>query len=328
MNELATQQESFYDRISDPMTAMVKMGEFLATSGLFGCEKKEQGIVLALACMCERKNPLEIARTYHIIEGKLSMKADAMLAAYRVKGGKLKWLQADDKAAIAEFTFEGSTITISYTEDDAKAAGYIPAKPTSGWNKNRAAMLRARLSSKAVRMLCPEVNAGIYTPEEVADFDKPSTTAFTTTTGTAVEVIKMATPTVTAGPNAGQAKVKRFPAPDKPAPVEVEVVVEKPASPPQQAEPEAAATISVPAQQPQVQPTPPAGELTMEQETVKAIVGEKLPQALAWLVKNNWLSEGQTLADLKADRCEKICARPDPFLRAVEQLATAQGTTK
>ena len=142
-----------YDRIENPMEAIKEMGHFLAKSGMFGCEKIEQGEVLALACICERKNPIDLLRTYHIIDGKLAMRADAMLSKYKELGGKCVWKQADKEAAKAKFKYDGNDIEIGFTIDDAKAAGLFPAHPKSVWTKYTDAMLRARLISKAMRMI-------------------------------------------------------------------------------------------------------------------------------------------------------------------------------
>lgn len=169
-------QISIFDKVADPIVAIERMGTWLAMSGMFGCTKPEQGMVIAMHCMTMRISPVELMRTYHIIEGKLSMKSDAMLAGFQTAGGTVKWIQYDDKASIADFTFQGTTNQISFTLEDAKKAGLYPGKPDkngnpSNWSKRPDAMLRARLISKAVRMIAPTVNAGIYTPEEVAEFD-------------------------------------------------------------------------------------------------------------------------------------------------------------
>jgi hypothetical protein len=58
----------------------------------------------------------------------------------------------------------------------------LPAKAGSGWAKFPAEMLRARVISKATRMLDPRITQGRYTPEEVADFSNPSPTPTITTT--------------------------------------------------------------------------------------------------------------------------------------------------
>ena len=162
-----------YDRIGDPIAAIEQLGNWICASGMFGCTKVEQGHILALQCLAERKSPFDIKRTYHLIQGQISMRADAMLAGYRQRGGKVLWKQFDAKAAIAVWKYDGNEVEIGYTLDDAKMAGLWPAKAGTGWSKDPAAMLRARCISKAVRMLAPEVVMGVYTPEEVADFTQP-----------------------------------------------------------------------------------------------------------------------------------------------------------
>ena len=78
---------------------------------------------------------------------------------------------------------------MAFTSDDAKQAGLLPAKAGSGWAKFPAEMLRARVISKATRMLDPRITQGRYTPEEVADFSAtPSTPAPTAPTRQTVNV--------------------------------------------------------------------------------------------------------------------------------------------
>ena len=159
-----------YSKIADPITAIEKMGEWIAASGMLGCTKVEQGKLIAWQCAAEKKTPFDFKREYHIINGSLSMRSDAMLAGYRARGGKVLWKQFDSKAAVAVWKYDGNECEIGFTENDAKIAGLLPAKPGSGWAKDPSAMLRARCISKAIRMLAPEVVAGIYTPEETEDF--------------------------------------------------------------------------------------------------------------------------------------------------------------
>jgi len=183
MNAIATTTQpssEMYDKISDPITAIEKMGEWIASSGMLGCTKVEQGKLIAWQCAAEKKTPFDFKREYHIINGSLSMRSDAMLAGYRVRGGKVLWKQFDSKAAIAIWKYDGNECEIGFTENDARTAGLLPAKPGSGWAKDPSAMLRARCISKAVRMLAPEVVAGIYTQEETEDFQAaPSEVAVT-----------------------------------------------------------------------------------------------------------------------------------------------------
>jgi hypothetical protein len=159
-----------YDRIAEPISAIAQLGEWISSSGMFGCTKVEQGHIIAMQCLAEKKSPFDIKRTYHLVNGQPTMRADAMLAGYRARGGKVIWKQFDAKVASATWKYDGNEIDISYSLDDAKAAGLYPGKPGSGWQKDPAAMLRARLISKAIRMIAPEVVMGIYTPEEAQDF--------------------------------------------------------------------------------------------------------------------------------------------------------------
>ena len=170
---------SFYDNPAEQMGAITQIGEAFAKSGMFGCTKVEQGIVLAMACVSERLNPIELKKKYHLIDGQLSMRTDAMLGEFRARGGKIKWLSYDAKKAEAEFAIDGNAVVLSYTIEDAQQAqlgGWNGKqfKPGGGWAKSPDAMLRARLVSKAVRMLAPEAISGTYTPEEIEDF-APST---------------------------------------------------------------------------------------------------------------------------------------------------------
>lgn len=162
-----------YQKIGDPMQAIEKLGEIIAYSGLFGCTKKEQGQVLAMQCLVEGKPPLELAKTYHMIDGKLSMKADVMLARYLLSGGNVKWIERSSDRVKADFTHRGNTVTIEHTFEEHKNSGNALGKDgklKENWRKVPRQMLTARVISEGVRLLAPEINFGIYTPEEVADF--------------------------------------------------------------------------------------------------------------------------------------------------------------
>lgn len=162
-----------YSKIENPMSAIQELGKLFHTSQIMGVNTPGDGAVLALTCMCEGITPLEFAKTYHIINGKPSMRADMMHAKFRSAGGKVTWknMGDDGKAAEADFTFDGQTLTVRYTIEDARQlVGDKVDKADSNWRKDRPAMLRARLITKAIRILAPELIAGVYTPEELADY--------------------------------------------------------------------------------------------------------------------------------------------------------------
>lgn len=164
--------------IGDPVKAAVTLGDMFKESGLFGIKERAQGHVLALACITEGMSPFQLMRRFHIVEGRLTQRADAMLAEFKAAGGRVRWIQWDDEAARAEFEYQGDKLENAFTWEMAQKAKY-PFKADGGikanWAASRPDMLRARLITKTLRMLAPDVVAGIYTPEELDDDRLPDT---------------------------------------------------------------------------------------------------------------------------------------------------------
>tara|TARA_R110000868_G_scaffold42861_1_gene144570 strand:+ start:307 stop:1434 length:1128 start_codon:yes stop_codon:yes gene_type:complete len=167
-----------YAKIDNPMSAIVEMGKLFHQSQIMGISTAGDGAVLALTCMCEGITPLEFARTYHIIKGKPSMRSDAMAAKFQAAGGKILWKNIGDdaKEARAVFEFEGQSLEMVYTIEDAKKAKGKNAQgkevvdtPDGNWMKDRGSMLRARLITKSVRILAPGIIAGVYIADEIED---------------------------------------------------------------------------------------------------------------------------------------------------------------
>ena len=173
---LAVASPDFYEQACTSLDAVKTLGDWIAHSGMFGCVKPEQGYVLALECIASRMTPLSWKRENHLINGNITMKSESMLSGLMNAGWDIDWIQFDAVAAIADFSKGVKKVRVSFTSDDAKLAGLLPAKPGSGWAKFPAEMLRARVTSKATRMLDPRITQGRYTPEEVADFSGPAST--------------------------------------------------------------------------------------------------------------------------------------------------------
>ncbi len=159
------------------MGEAMSLGEAFERSGMFGCSQQGQGVVLVLTCMSERISPLQFKRTYHLIDGNPCMRADAMLAKFQSLGGKYQIKEFSGARAAANFAYGENSLDMEMTMAQAQAAGWPFKKDgktvKDNWARTPDAMLWARLVSKAVRVLAPGVNAGVYTPEEVQDFDAP-----------------------------------------------------------------------------------------------------------------------------------------------------------
>jgi hypothetical protein len=275
---------TLYEKMSNPLDAVDRLGVALAKSGMFGCDNENAGKVLAMICMTERKSPVEIMRRFDIIGGKLRTKSMAAFADFRAKGGKVKWLATgeDGKEAKAEFTFEGQTITLGYTIDQAKKAGLV--KPSSGWDKNTANMLRARVISNGLGMLCPEIFAG-------NDGEQQEVSAPTISLTTTVEPV--------AESSSAQSRT-----PAQPVVVEAEVI-QQPSSP---------APLPV---TPAVESTP-AAELPEEMVVqLEQAIGEHAVAAHKWMLKEGWLKHGQSMANLSPTRAQRVIKQSASFIRAV-----------
>lgn len=156
---------------SHSISEVAQMAKAVASSNLFGVKTPDQALALMLLAQAEGLHPMVAARDYHIIEGRPSMKADAMLARFQLAGGKVKWLALTDAKVAAEFTHEsGGSAVIDWDMDRAKQAG-LGGK--GNWNKYPRQMLRARVISEGIRTVYPACVVGVYTPEEVQDFDQP-----------------------------------------------------------------------------------------------------------------------------------------------------------
>lgn len=151
-----------------PVQDIERMAFAIAGSGLFGMKTKEQAIALMLVAQSEGLHPARAALEYHIIQGRPSLKADAMLSRFQAAGGKVEWHDYEPTKVSATFSHpQGGSIRIEWTRkmaDDAK----LTNKDT--WRQYPRQMLRARVISEGIRTVFPGVAVGIYTPEEVQDF--------------------------------------------------------------------------------------------------------------------------------------------------------------
>jgi hypothetical protein len=151
-----------------PIDQISLMAKAIAESKLFGIQTPAQALALGLLCQAEGRHPAEAARDYHIINGKPSLKSEAMLARFQQAGGKVEWHEYTHEAVSGTFTHpQGGSLKVSWTMQDATRAG-LTGNPT--WKKFPRQMLKARCISEAVRGIFPGVLSGLYAPEEVGEF--------------------------------------------------------------------------------------------------------------------------------------------------------------
>lgn len=161
-----------YDRISNPMEAIKSLGLAIFKSGMFGCDRPEQGEVLAMQCLAERKSPLELMRTYHFVEGRLAMKADALLAKFLQSGGRVEWRERTDKRVVAIFSRppQAGVEIVADIDEHVKNGNAISSKTgklKDNWSKWPRRMLTARAISEGVRLISPDCCFGVGVEDEV-----------------------------------------------------------------------------------------------------------------------------------------------------------------
>lgn len=152
-----------------PVESIQTMAVAVAKSGLFGVKTPDQAMALMLIAQAEGLHPAIAARDYHIIQGRPALKADAMLARFQQNGGKVEWRKYTDEAVSAVMSHpSGGSVEIEWTYKMAERAGLTK---NNTWRQYPRQMLRARVISEGIRTVFPGVAVGVYTPEEVADFD-------------------------------------------------------------------------------------------------------------------------------------------------------------
>jgi len=149
-----------------------QMAEVAASSKMFGFKNPQEAMAIMLLCQAEGLHPAIAMRDYHVIQGRPALKADAMLARFQQAGGSVNWKEYTNDKVTGLFSHpSGGALEVSWSLSQAKAIG-IANK--DNWKNYPRAMLRARVISEGIRSVYPGCVVGVYTPEEVQDFDSPA----------------------------------------------------------------------------------------------------------------------------------------------------------
>ena len=159
--------------VNIPLTEMQEMAKIGVESNFFGIKKPMEALALMLIAQSEGKHPATVFSQYHVIQGRPALKSDAMLARFQQAGGKVEWHDHTNEKVSATFIHpQGGALTVDWDMPRAKEAG-LTGK--DNYKKFPRQMLRARVISEGVRAVYPGVLQGMYTPEEVQEFDAPRT---------------------------------------------------------------------------------------------------------------------------------------------------------
>jgi hypothetical protein len=161
-----------------PFSDMERMAQAIAKSGLFGLKSPDQAVALMLVAQSEGRHPASVAAEFDIIQGRPALKSQAALARFQQAGGKIQWIERNDRKASAEFSHPaGGSLVVTWTWERAEASG-LTNKQT--WRSFPQQLLGARVVAEGVRAVFPACLNGVYLAEEVQDFtpSAPSTGKF------------------------------------------------------------------------------------------------------------------------------------------------------
>ncbi len=171
-----------------------------AVAAMTGCSLA-QAPGLALTALCEGKTLAEFAEENHFVEGKKSMKSQAMLAKFRRQAGgthdviersenrsAIKLIDKDGKEYVGEFTLMEALasrwpwrkwresvpkVLAAYREGKQPQQVAIEMmgelKDSWGTPTDQKTMMFHRVVSDSMRAFKPELIVDIYTPEEIED---------------------------------------------------------------------------------------------------------------------------------------------------------------
>lgn len=152
---------------------MWRMAEAMYASRMFpAAQNPEQALAIMLKGRELGLPVMQALTEIFVIKGKIQLSA-SLMAGLILRSGAAEYF------ACVESTPERATYTtkrrgdptgekrLTYTFKDAQAAGLV--KDDGGYRKHPAALLRARATTNLGRMVYPDVLAGCYTPDEIAE---------------------------------------------------------------------------------------------------------------------------------------------------------------
>ena len=171
-----------------PVADIEKMAVAIAKSKMFGMKTADEAFALMLIAQAEGMHPAIAARDFHVIQGRPTLKADAMLARFQNAGGKVQWDVYTDAEVTGTFSHpSGGSLKLTWTFAQAKAIG-LTGK--DNWKNYPRAMLRARCISEGIRTVYPGCVVGTYTAEEIEEIPKPKDMGMVEEVVAAVEEVK------------------------------------------------------------------------------------------------------------------------------------------
>ena len=274
---------------NEQVSSLERIAAIIAKSGMGGFKTPEQATVALLLALAEGIPLGRVIHEYHVINGRLSLRSECMLARFQKAGGTIQYIDRGPACVtVCASHPKGGSLTVSWTMARAREAG-LTSNPT--WQKHPTAMLAARATAEAVRAVYPACLSGIIAEEEAEEV------------GANEAQLPALNPRRTRGNGSNGADIRLTPArpvaASEPEPVTLTVVPEAPA------------------------PRPPEADLGHPlDETLGGLNQDKLT---AFLLKTGIIAEGQTYKWCGPTITRRIQKQLPSFLKAAgfeEELAS------
>jgi len=152
---------------NEQVSSLERIAAIIAKSGMGGFKTPEQATVALLLALAEGIPLGRVIHEYHVINGRLSLRSECMLARFQKAGGAVEYLVHNDtEVSLTASHPKGGSLTVVWTLERARKAG-LTSNPT--WTKHPAAMLTARAVAEAVRAVYPACLSGIIAEEEAEE---------------------------------------------------------------------------------------------------------------------------------------------------------------
>ena len=151
----------------DQLTTLERLAQIIAKSGMGGFKNPEQATVGLLLALGEGIPLGRMIHEYHVINGRLSLRSECMLARFQRSGGRIEYLTyTPEEVKVTASHPAGGSLTVSWTIDRARRSGVARGDI---WDKHPAAMLKARAVAEAVRAVYPACLSGLMAEEEAQE---------------------------------------------------------------------------------------------------------------------------------------------------------------
>ena len=165
------------------------MAEQFAMAHVMGAQNAAEGMLAVV--LINEVGLVKAESNYHIMMGRISKKAHAVLADFVRAGGTYRIIDRSPEQAVMFASKDGTQGEYTFTWEQALQEPFVYAggigtqqyqltlpvadralKAKYATPRSRMQMLWARLISDTCQALCPEANDGMYPPEVVADFEE------------------------------------------------------------------------------------------------------------------------------------------------------------